>query len=314
MGPFSFPPYTSPLFKIAEKHNVKIHVYADDTQLYIAFDEATCNESRARLKLCISEIREWMYQNCLKLNDDKTEFLIIGRPHILHRINGLDSIDIGESIVPAVESARSIGCVIDSKLSMQAQLNSVCRACYISLRQIGQIRRYLTQDATATTVNALVTSKLDNLNCLLYGIPDYLLKRLQLIQNNRARLVTRTRKYESITPVLMKLHWLPVKFRIRYKMMLLCFKVLNGEAPKYLTAMLIPYKPSRTLRSATKSLLVEPTSRLKQFGERAFSVAGPKLWNALPDSVKSCGSTDAFKRALKTHLFREAYGSENIVL
>ena len=197
---------------------------------------------------------------------------------------------------------------------MEAQVSSVCRACYNSLHQIGQIRRYLTQDATATLVNALVTSKLDNLNGMLYGIPEYVLKKLQLIQNSSARLVTRTRKYDSITPVLIKLHWLPVVNRIEYKILLLCFKAINGDAPKYISAMLTPYQPTRCLRSATKNLLVEPSPRLKRFGERAFSVAGPKLWNALPECLKLYDNIDIFKRSLKTHLFRKEYGSEDTVL
>ena len=134
-----------------------------------------------------------------------------------------------------------------------------------------------------------------------------MLRRLQLIQNNAARLITRTRGTEHITPILKKLHWLPVKYRIEYKLLLLCFKALNGIAPSYLTSMLSLYVPKRNLRSASKNLLVEPPARLKRYGERAFSVAAPKLWNVLPEALKSCNNVNGFKTALKTHLFKKAF-------
>jgi hypothetical protein len=282
-------------------------MYADDTQMYIPFDEGTSEEALRRLELCIAEIRRWLSKNFLKLNDEKTEFLVIGKPHVVKNMKNGGSIMIGETQVRTSTSARNIGAVVDSTLNMADQVNSVSKACYLSLRHISQIRPYLTEDATATLVNALITSKLDNLNCLLYGLPAYMLKRLQLIQNNAGRLVTKTKKMDNITPILKRLHWLPVKYRIDYKMLLLCYKALNGAAPTYLTALLHPYVPSRELRSSSKNLLVEPPARLKHYGERAFAVAAPKLWNSLPEALKCCDSVHSFKTGLKTHLFKQSF-------
>ena len=116
------------------------------------------------------------------------------------------------------------------------------------------------------------------------------------------------RKHDHITPVLMKLHWLPVKLRIRYKINLLTFKCINGLAPKYLCDLIEEYRPTRSgLRSAGKDLLVEREGRTETYGERPFSVCAPKLWNVLPQSIRSIQSLDAFKMALKTHYFRIAY-------
>ena len=99
--------------------------------------------------------------------------------------------------------------------------------------------------------------------------------------------------------VLIKLHWLPIKFRIQFKVLLLVYKALNGLAPKYIKELLVPYKPRRHLRSEAKGLLDDPRTRLK-FGDRAFSIRAPRLWNALPQHLKDYTSCQAFKKCLKT--------------
>ena len=122
-------------------------------------------------------------------------------------------------------------------------------------------------------------------NALLIGIQQDLIAKLQRLQNSAARIVSRTRKYEHITPVLIKLHWLPIIFCIQFKVLLLVYKALNRLAPKYIKELLVPYKPRRHLRSEAKGLLDEPRTRLK-FGDCAFSISAPRLWNALPQHLK----------------------------
>ena len=308
LGPFSFPQYTAPLFDIVQRHGCEIHMYADDTQVYLSFSRNNSQISLEKLENCISELRQWMKDNFLKLNDLKTEFLVLNS----RRMKPVDekSIVIGEESVCAVQSARNIGAVIDKNLTMEAQVSNVCRNCYLGLRQISQIRSYLTKDATATLVHAFITSKLDCYNSLLIGIPDTLKRRLQLIQNNAARLITKNKRSDDITPVLKKLHWLPVSFRIEYKVLCLCYQSLNDLAPSYMSAML-SYRdaPSSrcTLRNDELQLLKEPTARLKTHGDRAFSVYAPKLWNTLPLNLRQCSSVDCFKDNLKTCLFKKAY-------
>ena len=104
------------------------------------------------------------------------------------------------------------------------------------------------------------------------------------------------------------LHWLPVTSRVLFKVFVLVYKCRNGLGPGYLTSMLSAYTPVRGLHSASYGLLVEPRSRLKTVGDRAFSVAGPREWNRLPGGIRDCQTLGAFKRKLKTHLFRAAYG------
>ena len=127
------------------------------------------------------------------------------------------------------------------------------------------------------------------------------------MQNAAARLVTRTPKCDHITPVLKKLHWLPVAQRIDYKILLLTFKSLVGEAPLYLQELIFRSNQPRLLRSNSQNLLVCPRSKSVRYGDRSFAVAAPTLWNSIPQHLRMCESTDHFKSLLKTHLIKVAF-------
>ena len=192
---------------------------------------------------------------------------------------------------------------MDCHLSMDAHIKAICKKSYFHLRNLSKIRRYLSKDAQHKIVHAFISSNLDCNNALLYGLPKYQTDKLQRIQNSSARLVTRTKKQDHITPVLKSLHWLPVQSRIIYKILTLTYRCLHQKAPEYLTALIHPHNPPRNLRSSTSLLLDVPRSRLSHYGDWAFSVAGPRLWNRVPDALKSAASLDTFKINLKTYLF-----------
>lgn len=248
-----------------------------------------------------------MATNFLKLNDDKTEFLLIGSKHQKHKIPANNTIQIGTTSVPESAKARNIGAMMDCHMSLESHVNAICRSSNLQLRHIRNIRSFLSQSDTETLIHAFVTSRLDNLNSLLVGLPKYLLNRLQRIQNTAARIVTGSRRRDHITPVLKNLHWLPIKQRIDFKILLLVFKCLQGNAPQYLKDCLISYRPCRVLRSQSHHLLSQPICMTHSFGDRAFSVVAPKLWNSLPIHIRSSVSLDIFKRKLKTHLFKQAF-------
>ena len=143
-------------------------------------------------------------------------------------------------------------------------------------------------------------------NSLLYALPESQIAKLQRIQNSAARLVSLSRKYDHITPILHELHWLPVKYRIIYKILLLTYKCLHGMGPTYLQELLKEYKPVRNLRSSGQLRLITSITST-QYGQRSFSVAASELWNDLPLHVKNSQTLAQFKSSLKTHLFTLAF-------
>ncbi len=185
--------------------------------------------------------------------------------------------------------------------------HTVCSASF-HIRNIGKIRKYLDRTSKEQLVHSFVTSRLDMGNSLLFGLPDVQLSRLQRLQNTAARVVTLTKKHSHITPVLLNLHWLPISSKIIYKLMLIVFKALNGQAPTYILDMLNIYKPCRNLRSGKKCLLQEVKSN-RTWGDRSFSVAAPHLWNQLPLYIKTSNNIHSFKKSLKTHLMSKAFSS-----
>ena len=133
------------------------------------------------------------------------------------------------------------------------------------------------------------------------------IKRLQRLQNTAARIVLLAPKSSHITPLLKSLHWLPVSSRNSFKVLLLTYKAINGNAPSYISDLLHPYNPSRNLRSSDSLLLKIPRTRLKTYGDKSFVFATPSLWNFLPCDIRSLKSVEIFKSKLKTHLFKIQY-------
>ena len=251
------------------------------------------------------DIYRWMLYNNLKMNNDKTELLIL---HSRYRPRpSLEFVTVGHSPVPPTPSARNIGAMFDSTMNFEKHISEICKSAFFHIRNISQVRRYLSTESTRTLVNAFVTSRIDSCNSLLYGLPNYLIQRLQYALNSAARLISMSRKADHITPLLIELHWLPVEQRINFKIILFTYKIINGLAPMYLSQLLVPYVPRRALRSADKLLFCQPSYRTKSYGSRAFSVSAPCLWNKLPMDIKCTPSTAIFKRKLKTHLFKLAY-------
>ncbi|XP_053106346.1 uncharacterized protein LOC128325025 [Hemicordylus capensis] len=249
----------------------------------------------------------WMWANTLKLNLDKTEVLLVSRranrdEEILLVLDGV--------ALPLKEQVRSLGVLLDPALLLEAQVEAVARGAFAWLRLVRQLRPFLEKADLATVTHALVTSRLDYCNALYVGLPLKNIRKLQLVQNAAARVLSGAARWEHIIPILKELHWLSVHFRVQFKVLVLTFKALNGLGPGYLRDRLHPRVAARLTRTSEGALLWVPTmreARLSCTRDRAFSVAAPRLWNALPVAIRSSDSITAFRKLVKTWLFTQAF-------
>ena len=248
-----------------------------------------------------------MLSNRLLINDSKTECIIIGSKQKLSKIN-INEITVGESTIEPVEVVQSLGMWFDSHMSMDIHIGKVCSKAFRSLYNIRQIRKFLSEDTTKILVHAFVTSHLDYCNSLFYGLPQSQYDRLQRVLNAAARVVCLIPKFDYITPILIGLHWLPVRYRVIFKILLLVYKALHTNAPPYISHLLIPkHIGSYSLRLNEQNLLIVPKTTRKTFGDRAFAKAGPFLWNERPADIREASTVETFKSRLKTFLFKNAF-------
>jgi len=303
LGPVLFSLYTQPLDNTFDSHSLLHHSFADDSQLYDSAPPQQSDNVFDTTSSCISEVQNWMTENRLQLNSNKTEAILIGTKTKLATINNT-SLNLSNTSIPLSSHVKNLGVTLDNTLSMKHQISSISRICYFHLRRIATIRNYLTKDATAKLITSTVLSRLDYCNSLLAGLPSSSLSKLQRIQNSSARLVLRKKKTDHITPLLRQLHWLPIPERISYKLNTLTYQCIHKTAPSYLTEMVSLYSPSRSLRSADDPLkLKTPKTRLVTAGQRSFAFQSPYHWNSLPLSLRQKTSLSSFKSSLKTFLF-----------
>ena len=251
LGPLLFLVYILPLQHIIKQHDISMHGYADDIQLYMPLSNPSIPGYVAadcvRLEHCLADMNRWMSTNFLKLNSDKTNIMVFGTKSRIQRVL-LPTINVaGTPVSISSEPVKNLGVCFDPGLAMTRHVNMVVKSASYQIRNIGRLRNRLTLSTTKTLVQNLVMSKLDYCNSLLFGLPDSLISKLQIIQNKAARIVTRTPKTEHITPILKDLHWLPIKQRIEFKILMMAFKAIHNMSPQYMRDMLVDQTPSRNL-------------------------------------------------------------------
>ena len=309
LGPLLFILYTADLEMIVKKYGFDVHLYADDTQVYFAFDVHSKDPDLNAIKLCFKEIKQWMSRNFLKLNEDKTELLDVG-PYV----SPISSLDLGGFSITPVQKAKNLGFYFDHRMSLDAQISSVSQICYINQRNLSRIGSKLSHELKIQLVYSNILCFIDYCNAVYQGLTEKSLQKLQKIENNAVRFIFGLygkRWKENITPYLKQLHFLPVRYRIKFKIALLVYKCINNLAPDYLKGLLKLREIKRRVSRLDDDfflLKVPPKSNFSRT-EAAFCYTGPQIWNGLPFSIRSISVLQSFKTALKTYFFNLAFSN-----
>jgi hypothetical protein len=307
LGPVIFIMYTKPISDVISKHSIKHECFADDTQLVKSGRLDELPEVISKTQNCISDLKSWMSSNKLQLNEDKTDVMLVVPPSMRNDPSIPTSLTIGDTSIEFSTQVRNLGVTFDHTLSFEQHVKNVCRNAYLELRKISAIRHFLTTDATKVLICSLVLSRLDYGNSLLAGSYKYLIAKLEKVQKNAARLITKASKREPSEELFRSLHWLPIQNRIKYKVASICASFFLGTGPAYLGDMLTRYSNLPKLRSASDRNQLHNTKRELTgvtFGERAFRYQGPLIWGSLPQDLREKPTLSSFKASLKTHLFR----------
>lgn len=305
LGPILFVIYIAEVFRVIEQFGFKAHAYADDLQIMACTPAYDFDSLLNNFVACFSQIDDFMSFHRLKLNQCKTQLIPVGTWQQTSRLR-IDSVTLNDCNVPFCQIATNLGFVFDNHLTMNEHVKAITSSCSHQLRKLRMVKCYLNRSALESLVHAFINSRLDYCNSLFYGISVNLMSKLQSIQNQAAKLVDGGLKFNHVSPILKKLHWLPIEKRIVFKIAVLVFRCLKGQAPQYLIDKCV-FKTATNLnprlRSDDMNFLLVPTTHLV-IGSRNFDIAGPVIWNGLPKHLR-CSELSLlqFRKELKTYLF-----------
>ena len=298
LGPKLFSIYVRGQPKVFETCSFKPASFADDSngtkQFALTFQ---CKVLIDEIPQCIDKITDYMNIQYLKINPEKTEFVLLHPKHFHEKII-IKGTFINGKCIRFSKLVKNVGLWIDQNLELDSNINKIVSHCYKLLKDIGRIRPILTKEHTESLVHAVITSRLDSFNSLYININKSSLNKLQKVQNASARLIVKLKRTKSVRVVLRDLHCLPVESRILFKILLITHKVVYGRCSSNLS---VSFKSGNC---RPQNLLMLNTTRCAtKYGKRTFSWSAPRLWNLLPVDMRSCDNTDTFKKKLKTLLF-----------
>ena len=236
LGPVLFTVYTGTLAFLLEAYGITYHFFADDTQLYVRAEDI--DEAKHRLSSLLSDLKIWMARKKLKLNNGKTEIIVIRGNHRNVSEANFGVMSFGDTQLVPCESAKNLSVVLNSLLSFRSHIDFIVRTYNFHIRNLYMIKDFVNRKNLVTLVHSLIVSKVDYCNSLFIRLPNVILKKGQSVLNRAARLIFNLPPRVPTTSSLIELHWLPLEARIEFKICFIAFKALKFNQPSYIRELL----------------------------------------------------------------------------
>lgn len=313
LGPLLFILYSKEIENIALKYGLSVKLYADDSQIYIELERTSdLQAEKEKVESCLKEIQVWMSTNFMKLNSSKTKLIIFNPPRSPYNVPLVNTnfcIKFNEKELEESSSVKVLGSTLSPDFRLNSFINTKLKSCKNEIRNLKHVRGSLDIDTRFMLINNLILTKLDYCNSLLAGCTQIEIKRLQTVMNDAVRFVYSLNRRTHISQYLFKLHLLPVKFRILFKLCTLAYSIISGTAPKYLSDVFSAYQPISTMvlrhdSGRDNKMLVYTAGNLPN---KCIFQKLLDAWNELPFYLRSAESSDNFKKKLKTYYFPRAY-------
>jgi hypothetical protein len=298
LGPLLFSIFISEISTVIDRHGMHHVIYADDMQIYTRSSTADIPNTIHAIEACLADVHQSLCSQKLVLNPRKSEFIVFASKNKLSATSNL-SIRLCDHEILRSNVVRNLGVMLDTNLTFHSHVNKIRQQAFMYLRVISKARRYLSKQHSAQLVDSLAVSRINFCVSVLVGVSKDQILRLQSIINYGIRIVEKLKKRENVTSHLRQRGWLSVDARIQYRISQIVFMALMHGSPKKLASLLELQTTSHSLRSETNRNLVVPRTSTRM-GDRAFAVAGPKLFNAIPPDVRQMKTQ--FKSKLKTLL------------
>ena len=313
LGPLLFILYSKEVEKIALKYGLSVQLYADDSQMYIELVKTSDLQiEKARIESCLKEIQEWMSTNFMKLNSSKTKLIIFNPPRSPYNVplaNTDFCINFNDKQLEEESSVEVLGSVLSPNFRLNSFIITKLKSCNNEIRNLKHVKGSLNFDTRFMLVNNLILTKLDYCSSLLASCTQCELKRLQTVMNDAVRFIYGLNRRTHITPYLYKLHLLPVKFRILFKLCTLAYNIVDETAPKYLLDIFSCYQPTSNMALRVGSGR-DDRMLMYSAGNLPYKCIFQRLlnaWNDLPYDLRNAETAFNFKKKLKTYYFSKAY-------